>query len=112
MINYYLILAILLFSIGIIGALSRRNIIIIYMSIELMLNAVNIGFVALSHLYQNEIGNIISILIMALAAAEAALFMAMFVVLFRDKQSLDASLFNLLANDKESLKKLGEEHAN
>ena len=112
MIHYYLILSLLLFSVGIVGALSRRNIIIIYMSIELMLNAINLGFVALSHLYQNEIGNIISIIIMALAAAEAALFMAMFVVLFRDKHSLDASLFNLLQNEKDTFKKLGEEHAN
>lgn len=112
MIHYYLILSILLFSVGIIGALSRRNIIIIYMSIELMLNAINLGFVALSNLYQNEMGNIITIMIMALAAAEAALFMAMFVVLYRDKQSLDASLFNLLANDKKKFQKLGEEHVN
>lgn len=112
MIHYYLILSVILFSIGIIGALSRRNIIIIYMSIELMLNAISLGFVALSNLYQNEMGNIITIIIMALAAAEAALFMAMFVVLYRDKQSLDASLFNLLANDKKGFHKLGEEHAN
>lgn len=112
MIHYYLILSVILFSIGIIGALSRRNIIIIYMSIELMLNAISLGFVALSNLYQNEMGNIITIIIMALAAAEAALFMAMFVVLYRDKQSLDTSLFNLLANDKKGFHKLGEEHAN
>jgi len=112
MITYYLILAVILFSVGIVGAISRRNIIIIYMSIELMLNAINIGFVALSNLYQDEAGNIMAIMIMAIAAAEAALFMAMFVVIFRDKQSLDASLFNLLSNNKEKLKKLGEEHAN
>ncbi len=96
MFKNYLILSILLFSLGLIGAVSRRNIIIIYMSIELMLNAVSIMLVSYSSFYNTNTGVVLSIMVTAIAAAEAALFMALFVTLYRKKKSLDTSLFNSL----------------
>ena len=96
MIHHYLVLAVILFGIGIVGLISRRNIIIIYMSAELMLNGINLALIAASSHYQSSDGQIIAMMIIAIAAAEAALFMALFVVLFRRRRSLDADLFNLL----------------
>ncbi len=96
MITHYLILAIILFGIGIVGLISRRNIVIIYMSAELLLNGINLALIAASSHFQSSDGQIIAMIIIAIAAAEAALFMALFVVLFRHRRSLDANLFNLL----------------
>ena len=96
MITQYLILAILLFSIGMVGVISRRNIIIIYMSIELMLNGINLALIAVSAHLQTSDAQIIAMIVIAIAAAEAALFMALFVVLFRNRRSLDANIFTLL----------------
>ena len=92
-----LVLAIILFCIAIVGLMSRRNIFVLYMSIELMLNAINLGFVAASRLYGAADGQVIAILVMAIAAAEAALFLAMIVVLFRSTHSVDAKDFTLLS---------------
>ncbi len=102
MLSNYLTLSVILFSIGIIGVLSRKNIIVIYMSIELLLNAVNISLVAISNTLQSNEGQVIVLMIIAIAAAEAALFMALFVVLFRNKRSLDADIFNLLGEKNAS----------
>jgi NADH-quinone oxidoreductase subunit K len=101
MIHAYLILALLLFGIGIVGVISRRNIIIIYMSVELLLNGVNLALIAVSSHLQTGDGQIISMMVIAIAAAEAALFMALFVVLFRTRRSLDANLFNLLGERRD-----------
>jgi NADH-quinone oxidoreductase subunit K len=95
----YMILAVILFSIGVVGILSRKNIIVLYMSIELMLNAINIIFVALSRQYGNLDTQITALMVIAIAAAEAAIFLAVIVLLFRHKQSLDADLFNLLKQE-------------
>jgi len=92
----YMILAVLLFSIGIVGVVSRRNIIVLYMSIELMLNAINLIFVALSRQYEQLDTQVAALMIIAIAAAEAALFLAVMVLLFRNRRSLDANVFNLL----------------
>ncbi len=96
----FLILAILLFSIGIVGVISRRNIFVMYMSIELMLNAVNLMLVALSHHYEDLNAQVMAIMIIAIAAAEAALFLALFVMLFKNARSLDANFFELLKQEK------------
>ena len=101
MIHAYLVLAVLLFVIGIVGVISRRNIIIIYMSVELLLNGINLALIAVSSHLQNSDGQIVAMMIIAIAAAEAALFMALFVVLFRTRRSLDANLFNLLGDRHE-----------
>jgi len=99
-IEHFFILGILLFCIGIVGVISRRNIFTMYMSIELMLNATNLIFVALSHHFENLNGQVMAILIIAIAAAEASLFLALFVMLFKNARSLDANFFELLKQEK------------
>ena len=92
----YTFVAILLFSIGFLGVIARRNIFMVYMSIELMLNAINLIFVAVSRHYQMVDGQVIAMLVIAIAAAEAAVFLSLIVVLFRRRHSLDADIFNVL----------------
>lgn len=78
-------LSVVVFSIGVFGFLSRRNIIVILMSIELMLNAVNINLIALSHYLQDLRGQILAFFVIAVAAAEAAIGLAIIIALFRNK---------------------------
>lgn len=99
-VGHFFILAILLFSIGIVGVISRRNIFVMYMSVELMLNAINIILVALSHHYADLDGQIMAIMIIAIAAAEASIFLALFVMLFKNAHTLDANFFDLLKQEK------------
>ena len=99
-IEHFFILGILLFSIGIVGVVSRRNIFVMYMSVELMLNATNLIFVALSHHFADLDGQIMALLIIAIAAAEASIFLALFVMLFQNSRSLDANFFDLLKQEK------------
>lgn len=96
MLTNSLILTVILISIGIVGVLSRRNIFILYMSIELILNGINLGLVTASKQFGAQDGNIMAIMIMAIAAAEASLFLAMIVVLFRTRHSLNSADFTLL----------------
>jgi NADH-quinone oxidoreductase subunit K len=93
----YIALAMFLFSIGLLGVISRKNIFIIYMSIELMLNAVNLIFVSLSRYHQSMDAQVIAMLIIAIAAAEAAVFLSLIVVLYRKKKSLDSDIFTILS---------------
>ena len=95
-IKEYLILSLLLFVMGIVGVTSRKNIFTLYMSIELMLNAAALGMIALSRHYENLDASVISLLIVALAAAEAALFLTVIILLFRKKESLNIDIFNFL----------------
>jgi NADH-quinone oxidoreductase subunit K len=83
--HWYMVLSITVFAIGVFGFLSRKNIIIIFMSIELMLNAVNINLIALSHYMQNLRGQILAFFVIAVAAAEAAIGLAIVIALFRNK---------------------------
>lgn len=88
-INYYLILSALLFSIGVLGVLVRRNAIIIFMSIELMLNAINISLVSFSS-YLGEIsGQIFVFMVLTVAAAEAAVGLAIIISLYRNKSTVN-----------------------
>lgn len=80
-----MILSTVVFAIGVFGFLSRRNIIIIFMSIELMLNAVNINLISLSHYLQDMRGQILAFFVIAVAAAEAAIGLAIVIALFRNK---------------------------
>jgi NADH-quinone oxidoreductase subunit K len=98
----YIILASLLFSLGILGVIARKNIFIIYMSIELMLNAVNLIFVSMGRYYESMNAQVIAMLIIAVAAAEAAVFLSMIVVLYKQKKSLDSDVLNVLSQ-KEAL---------
>jgi NADH-quinone oxidoreductase subunit K len=78
-------LSTVIFTIGVFGFLSRKNIIIMFMSIELMLNAVNINLISLSHYLQDMRGQILALFVIAVAAAEAAIGLAIVIALFRNK---------------------------
>jgi NADH-quinone oxidoreductase subunit K len=95
-INYYLGLAIILFIIGSLGVLIRRNAIVIFMSIELMLNAANLAFVAYARYWQAMRGQIFVFFIMTVAAAEVAIGLALIVTIFRTKDSIDVDQINTL----------------
>jgi NADH-quinone oxidoreductase subunit K len=97
-IYYYLILAAVLFSIGIGAFLIKRNIITVFMSIELMLNAVNLTFVAFSHVHRAIHGQIFVFFVMVVAAAEAAVGLAIIIAIFRTRQTLDVDSINLMKN--------------
>ncbi|HJY63703.1 MAG TPA: NADH-quinone oxidoreductase subunit NuoK [Ignavibacteria bacterium] len=95
-INFYLTLALLLFSIGVIGVLLRRNAIIVFMSIELMLNSVNLVFVTFSSFLGNINGQIFVFFIMTVAAAEAAIGLAIIIALYRNKDTINLDEINIL----------------
>ena len=97
-IAYYLVLAAVLFCIGAAAFLMKRNIITIFMSIELMLNAVNLTFVAFAHQWQQISGQIFVFFVMVVAAAEAAVGLAIIIALFRVRQTLNVDQVNLLKN--------------
>ena len=94
----YLILAAVLFSIGVASFLIRRSIITIFMSIELMLNAVNLTFVAFAHMWHQVSGQIFVFFVMVVAAAEAAVGLAIIIALFRARQTLNVDQINLMKN--------------
>lgn len=88
--NHYLILAALLFSIGVFGVVSRRNLLIIFMSIELMLSSVNLVFLSFSRFLGNHDGHVWVFMVLTVAAAEAAVGLGIIVALFRNKQTVYA----------------------
>jgi NADH-quinone oxidoreductase subunit K len=94
--DYYLVLSAIIFSIGVIGVLIRRNLIIVLMSIELMLNAVNLTFIAFSNFLGSMDGQVIVFFVMAVAAAEAVVGLAIILSVFRHRQSLDPQEMQLL----------------
>jgi NADH-quinone oxidoreductase subunit K len=94
--SYHLILSGILFTIGVMGVLIRRNTIVIFMAIELMLNAVNLSFVALARHHGSMDGQLIVFFVMAVAAAEAAVGLAIVLAVFRNKETVNADEFNLL----------------
>jgi len=94
----YLILAAILFSIGIAAFLIKRNIISIFMSIELMLNAVNLTFVVFAHRWAAVSGQIFVFFVMVVAAAEAAVGLALIIAIFRSRRTLNVDQINLMNN--------------
>lgn len=94
--NNYLLLCSLLFVIGVLGVLVRRNAIVIFMSIELMLNAVNLLLAAFSAYRGDAAGQIFVFFIMAVAAAEVAVGLAIIVMIYRNTKSIDVNLLNRL----------------
>lgn len=84
---WYIVLSAAVFSIGVFGFLSRRNVIIMFMSIEIMLNAVNISLISFSHYLQDLRGHILAFFVIAVAAAEAAIGLAIIIALFRNKDT-------------------------
>jgi NADH-quinone oxidoreductase subunit K len=95
-IEYYLGLAVILFIIGAMGVLVRRNALIIFMSGELMLNSANLAFVAFARYWQQPGGQIFVFFIMTVAAAEVAVGLALIVTIFRSKASIDVDQMNSL----------------
>ena len=94
--EHVIILSIIIFSIGIMGVLFRKNVIIIFMSIELMLNAVNLSLVGFSRYYNSVDGQVFVFLVMTLAAAEVSVGLAIIVSLFRNKQTINIDEINIL----------------
>jgi NADH-quinone oxidoreductase subunit K len=92
--NWYLMLSSVVFTIGVFGFLTRRNIIIMFMSIELMLNGVNISLVAFSHYLHDMRGQILVFFIITVAAAEASIGLAIIIALFRNKATAHVDEMN------------------
>ena len=95
-INYYIILSAILFTIGALGVLIRRNALIIFMSVELMLNAANLAMVAFSRVFDSFSGQIFVFFVIAVAAAEVAVGLALIVEIFKSKRSIDVDQMSSL----------------
>ena len=94
--NHYLILSSILFSIGVVGVLVRRNVLVVLMAIELMLNGVNISFIAFAHFHGSTDAHVFTLFVMAVAAAEAAIGLAVISLLYRQYGTLDIARFTWL----------------
>ncbi|TDG37246.1 NADH-quinone oxidoreductase subunit NuoK [Pedobacter changchengzhani] len=94
--NHYIYLCAIIFSIGVIGVLTRRNAIVIFMSVELMLNSVNLLLTAFSVQHNDPSGQVFVFFIMALAAAEVAVGLAIIVMVYRNTKSTDINVLNRL----------------
>jgi len=96
MLHNYLILSAILFSIGTVGVLTRRNAIVIFMCVEMMLNAVNLTFIAFSKYLGNIDGQVFVFFVMTVAAAEAAVGLALMIAFFTNRESIDVEDVNLM----------------
>jgi NADH-quinone oxidoreductase subunit K len=94
--THYMVLSAGLFTLGLIGVMTRRNIIIILMSIELMLNAVNINFIAFSYQLQNPIGQVFAVFVIVVAAAEAAVGLGIILAFYRNKETINIDEMSLM----------------
>lgn len=94
--HYYLGLSAILFAIGVAGVLTRRNAIVVFMCIELMLNSVNLTFIAYSSFLGDITGQVMVFFVMAVAAAEAAVGLAIVITLFRNKRTVNIDEINIL----------------
>ncbi len=95
-VSYYLVLSAILFAIGVAAFITKRNIITLFMSIELMLNAVNLTFVAFSNTLKSIDGHVFVFFVMVVAAAEAAVGLAIIIAVYRTRETLNADRVNLL----------------
>lgn len=95
-IEFYLILSAFMFFAGVAGVLTRRNAIVVFMSIELMLNSANLTLVTFSSFLGNSIGQVFVFFVMTVAAAEAAVGLAIIIALFRNKQTVNIDEINIL----------------
>jgi NADH-quinone oxidoreductase subunit K len=94
--THYMVLSSALFMIGVVGVLTRKNIIVIFMSIELILNAVNINLIAFSHELQNTVGQVFAIFVICVAAAEAAVGLGIILAFYRNKETVNIDEMNLM----------------
>ena len=92
---YYLAVSAVMFALGVIGVLTRRNAIVIFMCVELMLNAVNLSLITFSRLLGDADGSMLVFFVMCVAAAEAVVGLAITIAMFRNKQDIDINNFNL-----------------
>lgn len=99
----FFMLATLLFSIGLVGLISRRNLFVVYMSIELMLSSVNLLLVIFSRLHNGMNGSVMVLLMIAVIASEAAVFLAVIIQLVRSRHTVDSDDFSQLRQTKESM---------
>ena len=93
---HYMILSAALFMIGVFGVVTRRNIIIIFMSIELILNAVNINLMAFSLQWGNSVGQVFTLFVIAVAAAEAAVGLGIILAFYRNKETINIDEMNIM----------------
>lgn len=87
--SYYILLSAVLFTVGVLGVLIRRNAILIFMSVELMLNSANLAFVAFARSFVDVSGQVLVFFVMTVAAAEVAIGLALIVTIFRNKNTID-----------------------
>jgi NADH-quinone oxidoreductase subunit K len=95
-VSWYLMLSAVLFAIGTAGALTRRNGISIFLSIELMLNAGNLALIAYARQWMQHTGQIVVFFVMAVAAAEAAIGLGLFIAVYRQRRTIDVNRINLM----------------
>jgi NADH-quinone oxidoreductase subunit K len=95
-IHHYLLLSVALFTIGVIGVLTRRNILIILMSIELMMNAVNINLIAFSYQFEHVMGQVFAVFVIVVAAAEAAVGLGIVIAMFANKETVNVGEIDLM----------------
>jgi NADH-quinone oxidoreductase subunit K len=95
-IEYYLILSAFMFSVGIVGVLTRRNAIVVFMSVELMLNSANLSLITFSSYLGDTTGQLFVFFVMAVAAAEAAVGLAIIIAIFRNKLTVNIDEINIL----------------
>jgi NAD(P)H-quinone oxidoreductase subunit 4L len=95
-VTYFLILAALLFCIGVYGVLARQHVVLVLLSVELMLNSVNINLVAFASLLENVAGQVFALFVISLAAAEVGVALAIVILLYRNRQTVDLREFALL----------------
>jgi len=94
--THYMMLSAALFMVGVVGVLVRRNLIVVLMSIELMLNAVNINLVAYSQQMQNVVGQVFAVFVIAVAAAEAAVGLGIILAFYRNKETVNIDEMNVM----------------
>jgi NADH-quinone oxidoreductase subunit K len=94
--SWYILLSAVVFGIGILGFLARRNLIIVFLSIELMLNSVNISLAAFSHYLQSMTGQVLVFFVITVAAAEAAIGLAILIALYKNRPTIKADEINLM----------------
>ena len=94
--EHYLILSAVIFGIGMTGVLIQRNLILMFMSIELMLNAVNINLVAFSKYLETMVGQVFVVFVMCVAAAEAVVGLALILSFYRNRETIDSAEINIL----------------
>ena len=92
--DYYLALSAILFALGILGVLLRRNALVVFMSLELMFNAANLAFITFARMFGSVSGQVVVFFVMTVAAAEVAIGLALMVEIFRNKHSIDLDQMN------------------